>query len=122
MRRSWKVQIKTKGDDDFVDNELRFGKKEDAAAYAADLYRRWTSLTEFCITGSDDEPNATFPTVSDRYRTSRGPPSKRARRALRRLTRIRVERPDLWSQIVEHLTQGGNDAEDIEQLIEDMDP
>lgn len=71
---TFKVGVKTKNDPEWVFNALRFEKRSEAEAYANDLFRRWTAVTECTIEESDEDANATFPVPSDRYRTSRGPP------------------------------------------------
>lgn len=72
--RSFKVGVKTRGDTEWVYNGLRFAGHREADAYAKDLLMRWTAVTDYIVTESNDKANANFPVPSDRYRTQRGPP------------------------------------------------
>src|SRR5258708_28358885 len=65
---SFKVGVKTKTDTSWVFNALRFGTRKDAEAYAKDLFRRWTAVTEYSVVESGDEPNATFPVPSETFK------------------------------------------------------
>ncbi len=57
---SWKVQIATAEDPDWVDNGIRLATKEQAVMYACDLASRWTALVESRITESEDPVNYTY--------------------------------------------------------------
>lgn len=59
---SFKAEVKTRTDINWVSNALRFSSREQAEAYAKNLMQRWTAVTEWRITESTDEANATFPT------------------------------------------------------------
>jgi hypothetical protein len=55
--RSYKVGVKTPGDKTWVYNGLRFPTAEAAESYGLDLSLRWTSVTDYEVHPSDDEPN-----------------------------------------------------------------
>lgn len=55
--RSWRVGVKTPGDRDWVYNGLRFGTRDAAEKYGADLFMRWTAVDKWEVHPSDDEPN-----------------------------------------------------------------
>jgi len=55
--RSYKVGVKTAGDKNWAYNALRFKTEAEAAAYGADLFMRWTAVTEMEVHESDEEPN-----------------------------------------------------------------
>ena len=59
--RSYKVGVKTSGDRNFAYNALRFATEAEAAAYGADLFSRWTAVTEMEVHPSDDAPTDTWP-------------------------------------------------------------
>jgi len=46
---SWKAEIKTAGDRDWVGNGLRFATDEEARLYAASLACRWTAVREWRV-------------------------------------------------------------------------
>ncbi len=55
---SWKPEVQVKGEGDkWHDNALRFATKEEAAAYARDLYSRWTLTTAHRAIESEDPVN-----------------------------------------------------------------
>jgi hypothetical protein len=56
---SFKAGVKTKGDPDWVFNELRFGTYEEAEAYVKDLFHRWTAVQEYTVVESTDPVNTT---------------------------------------------------------------
>ncbi len=51
---SWKVEIKTPGDKDWVSNALRFASMDEAKQYSVDLDWRWT----ISMTGSRKDTKA----------------------------------------------------------------
>jgi hypothetical protein len=55
--RSYKVGVKTSGDQDWVANGLRFKTHEEAKAYGHDLFMRWTAVNDWTVLESDEEPN-----------------------------------------------------------------
>jgi hypothetical protein len=56
LTRSWKVEVKTYGDQEWASNGLRFRTERDATLYAEDLYSRWMAVRETQVVASDDEP------------------------------------------------------------------
>jgi hypothetical protein len=57
MSKSYKVAVKTPGDVNWASNGLRFPTREAAAEYGQDLFMRWTSVQEWEVQESDEEPN-----------------------------------------------------------------
>lgn len=57
MSRSWKPEVKTRNDDKWYDNSVRFATKEEAEASARDLMNRWLLVTECRAAESDDPVN-----------------------------------------------------------------
>lgn len=57
---SWKNEVKTNNDINFATNALRFKTRKEAEAYGADLYSRWTSVTEYRAKRCNDPVNYTF--------------------------------------------------------------
>ena len=57
---SWKAQIATAEDPDWVDNGIRLATKKEAVMYACDLASRWTAVVESRITESEDPVNYTY--------------------------------------------------------------
>ena len=54
---SYKVACKTRGDQDWSFNGLRFKTEDEAKRYGADLFSRWTALDKYEIHISEDVPN-----------------------------------------------------------------
>lgn len=44
---NWKVEVRVKGDTEFVSNGLRFETQRDAEQYGRDLYSRWLAVEEW---------------------------------------------------------------------------
>lgn len=54
LHESFKVGVKTAGDNDWVFNALRFSTKEKAEDYGNDLAGRWTAVRDWQVFPSDD--------------------------------------------------------------------
>ena len=67
---SFKVGIRTRKltDGSWAFNALRFARREDAERYSQDLFGRWDQVKSCTIEECHDEPNATYPVPSDRYK------------------------------------------------------
>jgi hypothetical protein len=57
LTRSYKVGVKTARDRTWSYNALRFATQAEAEAWGADLYARWTAVTEVEAHPSDDPVN-----------------------------------------------------------------
>jgi len=70
---SFKVGIRTREmtGESWAFNGLRFASREHAERYAQDLFQRWDQVKSCTIEECDDEPNATYPVPSDRYKVER---------------------------------------------------
>lgn len=51
---SWKIEVLAHGEKTWASNALRFATREEAEAYASDLFRRWTSVEGTRAVESDD--------------------------------------------------------------------
>ena len=71
MENSFAVEIAVKGDPVWATNQLRFPNRMSAENYGITLKLRWPLVADYRIVSSPDEPNATFPTPSDRYNVAR---------------------------------------------------
>jgi hypothetical protein len=49
MSKSWKAEVLAHGEKAFVGNGLYFETKEEAEAYAADLFSRWTAVDQWRV-------------------------------------------------------------------------
>ena len=59
--QSWKSEIKTPGDKDFVTNGLRFFTAEEAQKYQDSLLSRWfVTIIDKRVSESTDKPNYIF--------------------------------------------------------------
>ena len=59
--QSWKSEIKTPGDKDFVSNGLRFVTSEEAQKYLDSLLSRWfVTILDKRVSESTDKPNYIF--------------------------------------------------------------
>lgn len=56
-KMSWKPEVQVAGEKGWHQNALCFASKEEAEAYAHDLYSRWTSTTGHRAVESDDAVN-----------------------------------------------------------------
>ena len=55
---SWLAEVQTAGGgSDWNGNDLRFGDRDEAEAYAQDLMWRWTSVKDWRVVESDDPIN-----------------------------------------------------------------
>ncbi len=54
---SFKIEVKTPGDSNWSSNSVRFATEDEAKTYGKDLFMRWTSVTEYQVTGSEDLVN-----------------------------------------------------------------
>lgn len=54
---SYKCEVKTAGDSDWVSNSLRFATREEAEAYGNDLFSRWTAVEQKQVVPSSDPIN-----------------------------------------------------------------
>ena len=57
---SFKIEVLCSGETDWASNGLRFASKEEAEAYARDLFMRWFSVNEHRVTPCADKPTHTF--------------------------------------------------------------
>ena len=57
---SFAAYFKTKGDSTFATNELRFATKQEAEAYARNLFMRWLGASEWKVEPHTDAPNYVF--------------------------------------------------------------
>jgi hypothetical protein len=55
---SWKAEVIADRSGKWVSNLLRFATRDEAWAYAVDLARRWTLVTDFRVTECDDPVTA----------------------------------------------------------------
>lgn len=55
--RSYKVGVKTTGDDDWCYNALRFKTEKAAREWGSGLFMRWTAVQEYEVHPSEDDPN-----------------------------------------------------------------
>jgi hypothetical protein len=59
--QSWKSEIKTPGDHDFVTNGLRFVTEKEAQDYQDELLSRWfVTILDKRVSESTDKPNYIF--------------------------------------------------------------
>jgi len=56
----WKAEIRVYRDSTFYQNGLTFATKEEADAYGADLFSRWTQAEEHRSVEVDGKPNYEF--------------------------------------------------------------
>jgi len=54
---SYKVGVKTRGDQDWTSNGLRFATHETATEYGLDLFTRWTAVQDWTVLDSDEPVN-----------------------------------------------------------------
>ena len=54
MPKSWKPEVQVKDDERWYDNALRFETKDEAEAYARDLFQRWFTAVGHRAAESDD--------------------------------------------------------------------
>ncbi len=55
--KSYVVEVIADNSGQWCKNGLRFRTKSDAEAYGSDLFMRWTSVSQWRVTASDEEPN-----------------------------------------------------------------
>lgn len=58
--KSFKIEVLCAGETNWASNGLRFAVKEEAIAYAEDLFSRWFAVREKRITPCEDAPTHTF--------------------------------------------------------------
>lgn len=68
---SYCTEVKTKSQNKWVRNGLRFVDDESARQYGISLMRRWPDMTDFEVVDCPEPPNCIFPVPSDRYPVSR---------------------------------------------------
>lgn len=54
---SYKVEVRTAGDNGYCGNGLRFKEKTAAEDYAIHLSMRWLAVRDFRVVESEDRPN-----------------------------------------------------------------
>jgi hypothetical protein len=54
---SYKVGVKTRGDQDWASNGLRFATREIATEYGHDLFMRWTAVEDWAVLDSEEPVN-----------------------------------------------------------------
>lgn len=57
MAKSYKVEIKVRGEMTYCSNGLRFKTCNEALEYGENLAMRWTAVDLWRVAPSDDEPN-----------------------------------------------------------------
>ncbi len=57
MTTSYAAQVKTPGDKDWVGNAMRFATRGEAESYVWDLMKRWISVEETNVAGTEDPVN-----------------------------------------------------------------
>lgn len=57
---SFGIEVVADSSGKFCGNEIRLASKEEAKAYASDLYSRWTLVREWRVVESTDSVNYTF--------------------------------------------------------------
>ena len=58
---SYKAEVIADSSGEFYGNALRFATREEAQAYVADLYSRWTAVRETRVVESSDTVNHRYP-------------------------------------------------------------
>lgn len=57
--KSFKVEIRAKGETGFYSNSVRLPDAEQAKRYASDIYSRWSGAEEYRVTETNEAPNYT---------------------------------------------------------------
>lgn len=90
---SWKSEIKTPGDKDFVTNRLRFATEIEAQQYQDELLSRWfVTILDKQVSECDDEVNYVF--IDGQAKPIKKPIEKRTLRMIAR--EIRKDWKNVW--------------------------
>jgi hypothetical protein len=56
MSKSWKAEVQADSSRTWSSNMLRFAEKQEAEAYARDLWSRWSAVREYRVVASENAP------------------------------------------------------------------